>query len=59
MEVDYEAEATDSYGILGWDKVDTLAVALIEPKGLSVTAAQAHRIMELYGHLLEYDKRPI
>ena len=57
MEVDTGVE--DSRGIPGWDKVDALAVALTEPKGLSVTTAQAERIVELYDNLLEYDKRPV
>ena len=39
--------------------MDALALALIAPKGLSVTAAQAQRIVEAYGALLEYDKRPV
>ena len=52
-------EVTDSCGIPGWDKVDALAVALIEPKGLSVTPAQAETIIQRYGALLEYDKHPI
>ena len=54
-----EQDATDSCGIPGWDKVDALALALIAPKGLLVTAAQAQRIVEAYGALLEYDKRPV
>lgn len=31
----------------------------MEPKGLSVTTAQAEKIMELHGALLEYDKQPV
>ena len=52
-------EVTDSCDIPGWDKVDALAVALIEPTGLSVTPAQAETIIQRYGALLEYDKQPI
>lgn len=36
-----------------------MAVALIELKGLTVTTAQAERIVELHAALSEYDKRPI
>ena len=57
MEVDSGVE--DSRGIPGWDKVGALAVALMEPKGLSVTTGQAEKFVELYRDLLEYDERPV
>ena len=43
----------------GWEKVDRLARALINLKGLCITNQQARVIQELYQELLEYDKRPL
>lgn len=54
-----EDEAFDARGIPGWDKVDSLAEALIAIEGLSVTTSQATTIKALYEALLDYDKRPI
>ena len=54
-----EDDALDARGILRWDKVDHLAKALIELKGLSITNSQARNIKELYDALLDYDKKPI
>lgn len=51
--------SVDSRGIPGWDKVDKLARALLELQGLSVSSNQAAHIKELYGNLLDYDKRPL
>ena len=58
MEVD-DSESTDAWGIPGWDKVDSLAQALINLKGISVTTAQAITIKRLYHALFEYDRRPL
>ena len=52
-------EAVDSRGIPGWEKVDRLARALLNLKGLCVTNAQAEELKTLYSQLLDYDKRPI
>ena len=49
----------DSRGILGWDRVDELAKALVGLSGLSVTNSQAKEIKRLYDNLLEFDKRPL
>ena len=49
----------DSRNILGWDKVDELAKALVNLSGLSVTDSQATEIQRLYHNLLEFDKRPL
>ena len=51
--------SVDSRGILGWEKVDKLARALVKLQGLSVTNAQASEIKELYHDLLEFDKKPL
>lgn len=59
QEPSVDAEAVDSSGIPGWDRVDSLARALLELSGLSVTSAQASKIQQLYSDLLEYDKKPI
>lgn len=60
MQEEVEAEEIlDSRGIPGWDRVNALAVALMEPKGLAATAAQAQVIVDAYVALLDYDKRPI
>ena len=56
---DEEGEAVDASGIQGWDKVDTLAKALMDLEGLAVMNAQAKEIQKRYDNLLEYDKRPI
>ena len=52
-------EAVDYRGIPGWEKVDRLAKALLDLKGLCVTNAQAKELKMLYSQLLDYDKRPI
>ena len=57
--MDEEAEAVDARGILGWDRVDKLAKALITLEGLAVTTSQAQEIELLYNRLVEYDRRPI
>ena len=49
----------DSFGIPGWDKVDKLAQALLETSGISLCDSDALEIIELYGQLEEYDKKPI
>lgn len=52
-------EALDFRGIPGWDKVDRLAKALIDIRGLSVTNNQARVIKDLYDDLLDFDKKPV
>ena len=56
---DEGAEAVDSRGIAGWDRVDALAEALLLPKGLAVTTEQARGIRALFDALDEFDKRPL
>lgn len=51
--------AVDLLGIPGWDKVDVLARALVDLKGLSVTNDQARNIQQLYHGLNEFDKQPL
>ena len=50
--------AIDSRGIPGWERVDRLARALLDLKGLCITNAQAE-IKTLYSQRLEHDKKPI
>ena len=50
-------EAVDSQGILGGEKVDRLARALLHLSGLCVTNTQAAEIQQLYSELLDYDKK--
>ena len=52
-------EAVDSQGILGWEKVDRLARALLHLCELCVTNTQAAEIQQLYSELLDYDKKPL
>lgn len=52
-------EYIDSRGIPGWDRVEKLARALINLRGLSVSSTQAAEIKELYSNLLEFDKKPL
>ena len=54
-----EDEALDAHGIPGWDKVDALAEALLELRGLCVTNTQARKIQGLYEALTEFDKKPL
>ena len=49
----------DSRGIAGWEKVDHLARALLDLRGLCVTNTQAEGIKRLYSDLMEYDKKPL
>lgn len=49
----------DSLGIPGWNRVDQLAVALLDLRGMCVSASQAEVIKKLYGELSEFDKRPL
>lgn len=49
----------DSLGIPGWDKVDHLATALLDLKGMCVSASQAAVIKKLYADLTEFDRRPL
>lgn len=56
---DEVAEASDSRGISGWDKVDALAEALLSLSGMAVTNKQARHIRSLYDALEEFDKRPL
>ena len=56
---DVDDEAIDYRGIPGWEKVDRLARALLNLKGLCVTNTQAEELKTLYSQLLDYDKRPI
>ena len=51
--------AVDSRGVPGWEKVDRLARALLDLKGLCITNAQAQEIKTLYSQLLEYHKKPL
>ena len=44
---DNDAEAVDSRGIPGWEKVDHLARALLDLEGLCITNAQAKNISPL------------
>ena len=53
------AEAVDSLGIPGWDKVDRLSRALIALSGLSVMNDKARNIQLLYADLQDYNKRPL
>ena len=56
---DVDDEALDYRGIGGWEKVDQLARALVNLKGLCVTNAQAEELKMLYSQLLHYDKKPV
>ena len=56
---DVDDEALDYRGIGGWEKVDRLARALVNLKGLCVTNAQAEELKMLYSQLLDYDKKPV
>ena len=56
---DADDEALDYRGIGGWEKVDRLARALVNLKGLCVTNAQAEELKMLYSQLLDYDKKPV
>ena len=49
----------DYAAIPGWDKVDNLAEALLELRGLSVTSSQADNITHLYNNLSDFDKAPL
>lgn len=49
----------DASGIPGFDKVDALAMALMECNGLAVNGTEVKKIKNLYDQLEEYDKRPI
>ncbi len=49
----------DSLGIPGWDKVDRLATALLDLRGMCVSASQAEQIKRLYNDLAEFDRRPL
>lgn len=53
---DADDEALNYRGIGGWEKVDRLARALVNLKGLCVTNAQAEELKMLYSQLLDYDK---
>lgn len=46
-------------GILGWERVDRLAIALLDLSGLCVTNSEAREIQHLYDKLLEFDKKPL
>ena len=46
-------------GIPGWDRVDRLATALLELKGMCVSASQAEVIKRLYDDLTEFDRKPL
>ena len=52
-------ESVDLCGIPGLEKVDKLAHALLNLKGLVVTTEQAAHIKQLYNNLLPYDKKPL
>ena len=45
--------------ITGWDKVDKLARALINTKGLCISMVEADNIKRLYHNLIEFDKKPV
>ena len=49
----------DYFSIPGWDKVDRLAIALLDLKGRCVSTSQAEAIKKLYNELDEFDKRPL
>ncbi|ESO84043.1 hypothetical protein LOTGIDRAFT_155357 [Lottia gigantea] len=51
--------SVDSRGFPGWDKVEALALALIQLKGISITAAETNNIKQLFDVLLDFDRRPI
>ena len=57
--MDTDPGLPDSNDIPGWDKVDALALALMEPRGLSATAAEAKKIIDAYHALSDYDKQPV
>ena len=52
-------DSTDSRGIPGWKKVDRLAKALVDMKGISLSNAEKSQIITLYNNLDEYDKKPL
>ena len=54
-----EQDAIDSKGIPGWGKVDALARALIDLRGLSVSNSDADRIIMLYNALHEFNKESL
>ena len=54
-----DEEATDASGILGYDRVNDLAKALVDIHGLALTTTQEQEIEHLYNRLVDYDKRPI
>lgn len=59
LEVDGTDVAVDYVGIPGWNKVDALAEALVELRGLSVTSTEIDKIKCLYDNLSDYDKAPL
>ncbi|XP_066915572.1 uncharacterized protein [Clytia hemisphaerica] len=52
-------DSTDSRGIPGWQKIDHLAKALIETKGISLSSSEKTHIVQLYHNLEEFDKKPL
>ena len=56
---DSQEDSLDLNAIPGWQHVDHLADALLKLKGLTVGGADAATIVELYGKLMPFDKRPV
>lgn len=54
-----EDEVLDSLGIPGWNKVDSLASALLNLKGMCVSSSDAEKIKKLYNELADFDKQPL
>ena len=49
----------ESLIISGWDKVDLLARAVIDMKGISVSEEEAKNVVKLYDDLVDFDKKPL
>lgn len=58
-EGEQDNEVLDSLGIPGWDKVDSLASALLDLKGMCVSSSEAGKIKKLYEDLIDFDKQPL
>ncbi len=56
-EGEQDNEVLDSLGIPGWDKVDSLASALLNLKGMCVSTSEAEK--KLYKDLINFDKQPL
>ena len=54
---DDDDDALDANAILGWQRVDRLAEALLDLKGLTVSEGDYTVLVELFEDLLPYDKK--